>query len=58
MDTKEKVRKQYKKPNLSQVKLKIEESVLADCKTVAAEPAMASRNPALCTNNACKITGS
>jgi hypothetical protein len=32
MDTKEKIRKQYKKPKLSQVKLEVEEAVLTACK--------------------------
>jgi len=32
MDTKEKVRKQYKKPQISQVKLEVEEAVLTACK--------------------------
>ena len=36
MDTKEKVRKQYKKPKLSQVKLEVEEAVLTACKNPTA----------------------
>jgi hypothetical protein len=36
MDTKKKVRKQYKKPKLSQVKLEVEEAVLTVCKNPTA----------------------
>jgi hypothetical protein len=32
METKGEIRKQYKKPQVSQVKLEIEEAVLANCK--------------------------
>ena len=35
METKGKIRKQYKKPQVSQVKLEIEEAVLVACKTVS-----------------------
>jgi len=35
METKGKIRKQYKKPQVSQVKLEIGEAVLAACKTAS-----------------------
>lgn len=38
METKEKNRKKYKKPQINQVSLIIEEAVLAACKTGAGQP--------------------
>jgi|GEM_PF-1068557 len=34
METKGKIRKEYKKPQVSQVKLEIEEAVLGNCKSI------------------------
>jgi hypothetical protein len=38
LETKEKNRKKYKKPQINQVSLIIEEAVLAACKTGAGQP--------------------
>ncbi|MDI6688094.1 MAG: hypothetical protein QME06_07745 [Desulfobacterales bacterium] len=52
MEVKEKNRKQYKKPQVNQVKLEVEEAVLAACKN----PTALGKNVTGCspTNQSCK----
>ena len=51
METKEKNRKNYKKPQINQVNLVIEEAVLQACKTGAGALGKGTKN---CDNVACK----
>ena len=51
METKEKNRKNYKKPQINQVNLVIEEAVLQACKT---GPAAAGKRGKNCDFSACK----
>ncbi|GAI29885.1 unnamed protein product [marine sediment metagenome] len=51
METKEKNRKNYKKPQINQVNLVIEEAVLAACKT---GPAAAGAGAQNCDHSGCK----
>lgn len=51
MDIKEKNRKQYKRPQISQVNLEIEEAVLANCKLNVGQPGLGGRT---CDHGACK----
>jgi len=51
METKEKNRKNYKKPQINQVNLVIEEAVLQACKTGAAAPGLGAQN---CDHPGCK----
>ncbi len=51
METKEKSRKNYKKPQINQVNLVIEEAVLQACKTGAGAPGKGGKN---CDHVACK----
>ncbi len=53
METKEKNRKNYKKPQINQVNLAIEEAVLAACKTGPGQPGALTRN---CDHGSCKRT--
>ena len=50
-----KSRKTYKKPEINQVKLVIEEAVLAGCKVRATELAQTTRH---CNHTTCQFTGS
>lgn len=54
MKTKEKNRKHYKKPQVSQIKLEIEEAVLSNCKTVPDDPSGVGNK--WCGHNQCKGT--
>jgi len=54
METREKNRKQYKKPQVNQVKLEIEEAILAACKITGNSTGKAS--PPKCSNTACQAT--
>ena len=54
METREKNRKQYKKPQVNQVKLEIEEAVLAACKVTTSGTGKAS--PPKCSNTSCQST--
>lgn len=56
METKEKARKTYKKPQINQVKLVIEEAVLQACKTSYGDTAGKSASGKFCGNKACKDT--
>ena len=51
METKEKNRKNYKKPQINQVDLLTEEAVLAACKTGAGAPGLGTKN---CDHPGCK----
>ncbi len=51
METKEKNRKNYKKPQINQVNLIMEEAVLQACKTAAGQPGLGTQN---CDHSACK----
>ncbi len=51
METKEKNRKNYKKPQINQVNLVIEEAVLQACKTGPGQPGKRGKN---CDFSACK----
>jgi hypothetical protein len=51
MDIKEKNRKQYKRPQINQVNLEIEEAVLANCKLDVGQPGLGGRT---CDHGACK----
>jgi len=51
LERKEKDRKNYKKPQINQVNLEIEEAVLAACKT---GPGAAGKGAKNCDNIACK----
>jgi len=51
LERKEKSRRNYKKPQINQVNLVIEEAVLAACKTGAGQPGRTGRN---CDTNPCK----
>lgn len=54
METKEKIRKHYKKPQVNKVKLEIEEAVLAGCKGFAGDSS--GKIPQDCSNPGCKTT--
>ncbi len=54
METKGKIRKQYKKPQVSQVKLEIEEAVLAACKVT--KPSSAKNNKGCGVVPSCRTT--
>jgi len=54
METKEKARKTYKKPQINQVKLVIEEAVLQACKASYGDTAGKSGAGKFCGNKACK----
>lgn len=54
METKEKNRKNYKKPQINQVNLVIEEAVLAGCKTTAGDAA--GKNMKGCATPSCQLT--
>ncbi len=56
METKEKARKTYKKPQINQVKLAIEEAVLQACKASYGDTAGKSGAGKFCGANACKTT--
>ncbi len=56
METKEKARKTYKKPQINQVKLAIEEAVLQACKASYGDTAGKSTGNKFCGNKACKDT--
>ncbi len=56
METKEKARKTYKKPQINQVKLVIEEAVLQNCKTIYGDTAGKSASGKFCGASACKGT--
>ena len=59
METKEKARKTYRKPQINQVKLVIEEAVLQACKTSYGDTAGKASSGKFCGNKACKdILGS
>lgn len=58
METREKTRKQYKKPQVSQVKLEIEEAVLTACKVLANDPGQSGKQQPICSFTACKNVGS
>ncbi len=51
METKEKKRKNYKKPQINQVNLIIEEAVLAACKTGLGAPGLGTQD---CNHPGCK----
>jgi hypothetical protein len=51
METKEKIKKSYTKPLVTQVKLEIQEAILAGCKTGFNENGKAS--PPKCQNTSC-----
>lgn len=51
METKEKIRRSYIKPRVTQVKLEIQEAILANCKTSSAA---VGKNAKTCVNIACK----
>ncbi|MDO8722981.1 MAG: hypothetical protein Q7J31_12285 [Syntrophales bacterium] len=54
MEAKGEIRKQYKKPQITKVKLEIEEAILAGCKVTAAGQGSGTKN---CTNNPkCRTT--
>ena len=54
METKEKNRKNYKKPQINQVNLVIEEAVLQACKTSAGDAA--GKNTKGCATASCQLT--
>jgi len=54
MDTKEKIRKTYKKPQINEVKVVIEEAVLQGCKTAPGDTM--GKAPRGCQFAACKTT--
>ncbi len=54
METKEKSRKNYKKPQINQVNLVIEEAVLQACKTNAGD--MSSKKTSGCASIRCSTT--
>lgn len=56
METKEKARKTYKKPQINQVKLVIEEAVLQACKASYGDTAGKILAGKFCGNAACKDT--
>jgi hypothetical protein len=56
METKEKARKTYKKPQINQVKLVIEEAVLQACKASYGDTAGKSASGKFCGANACKLS--
>jgi hypothetical protein len=56
METQEKTRKTYKKPQINQVKLVIEEAVLQFCKTSYGDTAGKFSAGKFCGNKACKET--
>jgi len=56
METKEKARKTYRKPQINQVKLVIEEAVLQACKTSYGDTAGKAGAGKFCGNSACKGT--
>jgi len=56
METKEKNRKTYKKPQVNKVKLETEEAVLQACKTFSGDTAGKATAGKFCGNAACKQT--
>jgi hypothetical protein len=54
METTEKIRKIYKKPRLTQVKLQIEEAVLQPCK--ASQGDSAGKGTKRCGHSGCRTT--
>jgi len=54
METKEKNRKTYKKPQVNKVKLETEEAVLQACKTFSGDTAGKATAGKYCGNTACK----
>ena len=54
MEAKEKIRKYYEKPRINEVKLEIEEAVLAACKVTTSGTGKAS--PPKCSNTSCQST--
>ncbi len=54
METKEKNRKNYKKPQVHKVKLEIDEAVLLGCKTFSGDTAGKATAAKFCGNSACK----
>lgn len=54
MEKKEKFRKTYKKPQVNEVKVVIEEAVLQGCKTAPGD--VMGKAPRGCQHPACKIT--
>jgi len=54
METKEKNRKTYKKPQVNKVKLETEEAVLQACKTFSGDTAGKVGAAKFCGNAACK----
>jgi len=52
METREKNRKQYKKPQITQIKLEIKEAVLAACKSFAGDTA--GKNTKGCNTSSCQ----
>jgi len=54
LETKEKSRKNYKKPQINQVNLVIEEAVLAACKTIGGDTN--GKKGAGCTVQQCRTT--
>ena len=54
METKEKSRKNYKKPQINQVNLVIEEAVLQACKTIGGDTS--GKKGAGCTAQQCRVT--
>lgn len=53
METREKNRKQYKKPQVRQVKLEIEEAILAGCKVTTTSSGQSNKT---CNHSQCKTT--
>jgi hypothetical protein len=54
MNTKKRTRKSYKKPQLTQVKLQLEEAVLQPCKGFDNDPT--GKSTKWCGHEGCKIT--
>jgi len=54
METKEKIRRSYMKPRVTQVKLEIQEAVLATCKRTTSD--MTGKSNKGCTQASCKTT--
>jgi hypothetical protein len=54
METRNKTRKSYKKPQLTQVKLQLEEAVLQPCKGYDNDPA--GKSTKWCGHSGCKMT--
>jgi hypothetical protein len=56
MDTKGKIRKQYKKPQVNQIKLEIEEAVLANCKATITPIDTSGKDTSGCNIAKCRTT--